>query len=304
MEKEKIKSGIAALDEVIQGIRLGDNVVWQVDNLSEYTYFARPFLDQALSDHRRCVYIRFAQHPPILERQEGLTIIEVQPHAGFDAFSAEVHSLIEAQGRETFYVFDCLSELVVEWATDELLANFFQVTCPFLFELDTVAYFALIRGQHAHSAVARIRDTTQLLIDIYHAEGSMYMHPLKVWDRYSPRMFLPHLMSGKVWLPVFYSGDAAAVSATGSKKPLHNKEKSTAPWKSVYRKLVQYDELGTCGEDNKSEIAALKQELCRMMLGVHPEFGRLSDMYFSLPDLFYIRDRIIGSGRIGGKAAG
>jgi pyruvate, water dikinase len=42
------------------------------------------------------------------------------------------------------------------------------VTCPYLREQDTVAYFALTRGQHSHSAVARIRDTTQVLIDFYH----------------------------------------------------------------------------------------------------------------------------------------
>ena len=82
-----------------------------------------------------------------------------------------MHQIIEEEGREVFYVFDNLSALVVEWATDELLANFFQVTCPFLFELDTVAYFALTRGRHSHSAVARIRDTTQILLDVYQVEG-------------------------------------------------------------------------------------------------------------------------------------
>ena len=41
-----------------------------------------------------------------------------------------------------------------------------------------------------------------------------------------------------------------------------------------------------------------------MMIGNHPEFNRLADRYFTLDDLFAIRDRLIGSGRIGGKAAG
>ena len=79
----------------------------------------------------------------------------------------------------------------MEWATDELLANFFQVTCPYLFELETVAYFALTRGRHSHGALARIRDTTQILIDIYQAKGQRHIHPIKVWDRYSPQMFSP-----------------------------------------------------------------------------------------------------------------
>ena len=144
-----------------------DNVVWQVDRLDDYRHFAEPFARQAIRDNRRTIYFRFAPHAPILPPIDGLETIAVNPHAGFDAFSGILHQIIEAEGREVFYIFDSLSALVVEWATDELLANFFQVTCPFLFELDTVAYFALTRGRHSHSAVARIRDTTQLLLDVY-----------------------------------------------------------------------------------------------------------------------------------------
>ena len=195
MQSRIVTSGLAPLDNVLQGLRLGDNVVWQVDRLEEYIQFAEPFARQAIRDGRRCIYLRFATHPPILPPLEGLATIAVDPHAGFDSFSGALHQIIEQEGKEVFYVFDNLSALVVEWATDELLANFFQVTCPFLFELDTVAYFALTRGRHSHSAVARIRDTTQVLLDVYQVEGRIYLHPLKVWDRYSPQMFLPHVLS-------------------------------------------------------------------------------------------------------------
>jgi hypothetical protein len=41
--------------------------------------------------------------------------------------------------------------------------------------------------------VARIRDTTQLLVDVYHHKSNYYIHPLKVWNRYSPTMFLPQI---------------------------------------------------------------------------------------------------------------
>ena len=299
-----VTSGLPALDHVLQGLRLGDNVVWQVSRLDHYRYFAEPFARQALKDGRRCVYLRFAPHAPVLPPLDGLVTILVDPHLGFDAFSGALHQIIETEGREVFYVFDSLSALVGEWATDELLANFFQVTCPFLFELDTVAFFALTRGRHSHSAVARIRDTTQLLLDVYQGDGSLYLHPLKVWDRYSPQMFLPHEMSGSEWTPVFGSGEAAAVAATASRKPLNVRSRSTAPWDSVYRRLMQYHEAGGDLDEKTLEIAALKQELSRMMIGTHPEFNRLVDAYMTLDDLFAIRDRLIGSGRIGGKAAG
>ena len=304
MKTITIRSGLSSLDEVLQGLRYGDNVVWQVDHLEEYRYFAEPFATEAISDGRKCVYLRFAPHPEILDSRPGLTVIKLNPEVGFDTFSGEVNKIIESFGRETFYIFDNLSALVVRWATDELLANFFQVTCPYLFELDTVAYFALTRGQHAHSAVARIRDTTQLLIDVYHVQEIMYLHPLKVWDRYSPQMFLPHMMSGTAWVPVFHSGEAAAVAVKAGRKPLQIMAKSIAPWESVFRKLLQYQESGQDFSETTPEIAALKHELLRMIIGSHPEFNRLAGSCFKIADLLGIRDRLIGSGQIGGKAAG
>ena len=83
-----IGSGIYSLDKAIQGLRPGDNVVWQVHELENYTSFARPFADQSVRDQRKLVYIRFAPHPLILEPREGLETIEVDPEAGFDSFSS------------------------------------------------------------------------------------------------------------------------------------------------------------------------------------------------------------------------
>ena len=180
---EAIGSGIPALDHILEGLRLGDNVVWQVDGLHNYLKVALPFVRQALQDRRKVIYVRFAPHYCILEPLSGYLTTEIDPRPGFDSFSAQVNKIIEEQGKGVFYVFDNLSALVAEWASDELLANFFQLTCPYLREQDTVAYFALTRGQHSHSAVARIRDTTQVLIDIYHVGDRLYIHPLKVWDQ-------------------------------------------------------------------------------------------------------------------------
>src|SRR5512136_1492131 len=240
MDITTIQSGIQALDKVLQGIRLGDNVVWQVDRLEDYRYFAEPFTEAAITANRRMVYLRFASHPPVLPPRPGLETIELDPSLGFDFFTREVHRLIEEKGPGVLYIFDNLSALVVEWATDELLANFFQITCPFLAELKTVAYFALTRGQHAHQAVARIRDTTQILVDVYHAKGQMHIHPIKVWDRYSPQMFLPHLVAGEKWLPLSHSREAAEVLASAHLSPLLDTPRPLAPWESVYQKLSDY----------------------------------------------------------------
>ena len=49
---EKIKSGIPEMDEAFHHIRLGDNVVWQVSDLSEFRLFMEPMVEQAIKDGR------------------------------------------------------------------------------------------------------------------------------------------------------------------------------------------------------------------------------------------------------------
>ena len=57
---DKILSGIPEMDKTFDHIRLGDNVVWQVSQLSDFTYFVDPFVKQAIADKRNLIYIRFA----------------------------------------------------------------------------------------------------------------------------------------------------------------------------------------------------------------------------------------------------
>ena len=304
MQAKEISSGIPSLDLVLKGLRLGDNVVWQVDRLENYLAFVLPFAEKALSENRDLIYLRFAPHPAVLPQMSGLETIEVSPGNGFDSFSSQVHRIIKERGVGAFYVFDSLSSLVDDWATDELVANFFQVTCPYLRELDTVAYFALARGLHSHRAVARIRDTTQVLVDVYSAGENLHIHPIKVFDRYSSEMFLPHVFSQGTMTPVVQSGLASELSQAASQSPLRTRTGSIAPWDSVHRRLMQYSEEELNLPEKAPEVAALKQELARMLIGSHPEFNRLTDQYLTVRDLMAIRSRLIGSGRIGGKAAG
>lgn len=79
MDPSAIYSGIQALDKVLQGIRLGDNVVWQVDGLEDYRYFVEPFAEASIADRRRLVYLRFASHPPVLAPRPGLETIGLNP---------------------------------------------------------------------------------------------------------------------------------------------------------------------------------------------------------------------------------
>jgi len=211
--KNFVSSGLRPFDDVVQGLRLGDNVVWQVDTLEMYRAMAAPFAAQALLDGRSCIYVRFAPHPPLLPPLTGIETVVLDPSPGFDFFTANVRHLAAARGRRVFYIFDDLSALLTSWGDAEQLAGFFQIACPALFELETVAYFGLTRGRQPDAVVARIRDTTQLLLDLFEQQGQLFINPVKVWGRYAPQMFTPHLIDGDRWLPVLADHTAAAVAA-------------------------------------------------------------------------------------------
>lgn len=147
-------TGLDHLDEILLHLRYGDNVVWQVDTISDYRHFVLPYVDRAIREGRNVVYMHFARHEPLLEPREGLTVIELDVEVGFETFSSSVYNAISRFGRRVYYVFDSLSDLLAAWVTDLMVADFFRVTCPYLYELDTVAYFAILRDRHTFDTVA------------------------------------------------------------------------------------------------------------------------------------------------------
>ena len=164
---DKVLSGIPALDRALDSIRMGDNVVWRVSVLEEFRRFAIPFVEQAKKDGRKIIYFRFAAHPELVPECPEVKRVIIPLSHRFETFTVEIHKVIEQEGKDAFYVFDCLSELQTAWATDLMMGNFFRVTCPFLFILDTVAFFPIIRGRHSFNAVNKIISTTQLFLDVY-----------------------------------------------------------------------------------------------------------------------------------------
>jgi hypothetical protein len=144
---DRIPSGIPEMDKVLDNIRLGDNVVWRVSDLDVFKAFVNPYVRQAVADGRHVVYVRFAAHDSLIDDLTGVEVVQVELSHRFETFTVDIHNIIEQRGKDVFYVFDCLSELQTAWSTDLMMGNFFQVTCPFLFEMDTVAYFPLMRGK-------------------------------------------------------------------------------------------------------------------------------------------------------------
>ncbi len=297
---DRVSTGIRGFDDVLSYLRSGDNVVFQVDEIEDYKTMVLPFVEQALQDNRRVVYLRFARHAPLLKPTGKVTFYKLNAEAGFESFSTQVHTIIRQEGRGVFYVFDSLSDLLLAWATDLMLGNFFMITCTYLYELDTVAYFAVLRGRHSYKTIARIRETTQVLVDAYNYQGRICIHPIKAEHRYSPNMYLPHIMEGDRFIPIMDSVEAARLFSFLAQKSSISSERHLDYWDRIFLKAKELLE-GSANSEEKSEMVG---QLARILIGREKRMLSLVKEYFSLEDILEIKNKLIGTGFIGGKSVG
>ena len=296
----RVSTGINGLDEILNYLQMGDNVVLQVDDIEDYKKFVNPYVKTALAQNRRLVYMRFANHPPILEPNKKIKVYKLNANRGFESFSTQVHNIVRDEGLDVFYVFDCLSDLLMAWATDLMIGNFFVITCPYLFELNTVAYFAILRSRHSFKTIARIRETTQVLLDVYNNKGKICVHPLKAWKRYTPTMFLPHIMEGDKFVPILNSADAASILSYLTDKNATSSERNLDYWDRIFLKANHLLE----DQDAVQGKQEMVETLSRVMIGREKRMLSLVKEYFTLEDLVEIKKRLIGTGFIGGKSVG
>ena len=69
-----ISTGLKGLDKIINNLRAGDNVVWQIDDLQDYKDLVAPFVEKALEAGKKVVYMRFAEHEPVLGPHKDITV--------------------------------------------------------------------------------------------------------------------------------------------------------------------------------------------------------------------------------------
>ena len=301
--KPVFSSGIEPLDEILQGILAGDNVVWQVDDIKDHVPFVHLFCRCAHLDGKKLVYFRFAEHDPLVPDQFEPDVYILEPKAGFEQFITKILNVIKESGKGACYVFDCLSGLAVDWYSDRLLGNFFKLACPYLYSADTVAYFALLRNSHTPLSINAIHSTAQVVLDLYRINGKEYILPLKVKGRHTPTMYMFHSLERGDYCPVTKS---TIVSEILSSTP--------QPWingniahQDTWTKILGEAQAVCSGDGKRSSIKkhkSLRKQLIRMMVTRNKTVSRLCEEHFELSDLVSIGKRIVGTGFIGGKSTG
>lgn len=297
-------TGLPGLDRILDRVLLGDNVVLQVDSLDDYVKFVTPFCREAERQDRSLIYFRFADHREVVPEDCGAELHVLEPNKGFEPFISEILNVIDRKGKGVFYVFDCLSDLSVDWYSDRMLGNFFMLACPYLYTYDTVAYFALIRNHHTPFAIDAIHQTAQVVIDIHSRDQRIYVHPLKVDGRRSPTMYMLHSWEGDEFVPVLNSSTTAEI-LTGVPQPwidysMHQQD----IWTRSFLKAQEFVETNAVERLTDQTCDILFLRLVRMAVTRDPRLMKLIERYLEFPDLVDIGKRMIGTGLIGGKSVG
>ncbi|OHB58536.1 MAG: hypothetical protein A2Y07_05020 [Planctomycetes bacterium GWF2_50_10] len=297
-------TGFEKLDDVLNGIIAGDNIVWQVDSIEDYIPFANAFCKFSASHKLPLVYFRFAKHPHLVDESSGAEIHVLDPLKGFETFITQIHAVIASRGPGGCYLFDCLSDLAADWYSDRMLGNFFMLTCPYLYQMETIAYFAVLRNKHSFHATSAIMETTQLFLDIYSQNSRTYVHPIKVQGRYSPTMNMLHVRDNGNFTPVAQSLTITEVLAHRPWSRLDSASQMLGYWNRTFSQAEQVLLRIEQGRQSETDVHHLVHKLLRMIISRDEPILSLAAKYLSLKDVLTVWRRMIGTGLVGGKTVG
>jgi len=297
-------TGLKSLDQVLCGLIKGDNVVWCIDSVDDYSPFIEPFIKSMRRNGAVPIYFRFARHKELIPHGSDVQIYNIRPEEGFDKFVNEFHKVIDKYGEKGCYVFDCLSDLVVDWNSDRMLGNFFMLVCPYILKAGAIGYFALSRNRHSFHATVPIIETPQIFLDVYRHHDKLHIHPIKVTDRHSQTMNLIHVWEDNDFLPVT---DSITTTEILGEIPWSRLDAATYRmgfWGSTFAEAEKLQADLEAGLDVQGQKNNLFERLLGMLISQDERVLNLARKHFSLADLLAIRRRMIGTGRIGGKSVG
>ncbi len=302
----QLSTGLPGLDRLLRGLIAGDNLVWQVEAIEHFAPFVGPYCRHALARGKRIVYFRFADHPPLVPAELPTTVCHLDTSQGFEQLITEIHRVLSESGREACFVFDCLSMLADAWFSDRMLGNFFRLTCPYVLDLGSLAYFPLLRNRHSFDAITPIRNTTQIFLDVYRHRDELYVHPIKVEHRYSPTMHMLHGWEGDDFVPLVESSTTAEILTSIPWTGLDSVRMRQGTWtRSLARAEQIWEEIqvGTRPAEDEDADECLDR-LLQMIVTRDERVLQLAKRHFDLGDVLQISRRMIGTGLIGGKSVG
>src|SRR5512135_1930160 len=243
----RISSGIDNLDNLVDSLHIGDNVVWEVDAGTSYEVFVRNFIRRSFEDGQKVIYVSFNRSPQSVLNEisaflgpKHFTLIDCftsgkgKDDSTFLKFYDGVRDIntvriVALKNIEEFtrkltviednlppggrYVFDSLTGMQDLWGDENDTYRFFTYMCPRLYDLGTVAYWILEKEAHSQRFKANLRHITQVVFDLSKRKNSLFLKALKLEGRQDREVFKPHqyeLRGDEVMITLPTAREAAA----------------------------------------------------------------------------------------------
>ncbi|WP_246556394.1 cupin domain-containing protein [Desulfonema magnum] len=215
----KISSGVPQLNRLLEGLYIGDNVVWHDDSGRLASVFCLNFIQASRAEEKPIIYVSFDRSPKNLLDKLGplsdnprLIVLDCFTHgkgSGTPVFLKfyedavqhtcqiirveepdkvdkvmdvlyDTHATLEGDVR---FVFDSLTGMQELWGEEVHVLNFYVHSCPRLYELNTIAYWIMEKRAHSPRLRAQINRIAQVAIDLSVKRGTTSLTILKAEKR-------------------------------------------------------------------------------------------------------------------------
>jgi transcriptional regulator with XRE-family HTH domain len=273
--KTRVSTGIAALDRRLDGLFIGDNVIWYDEAGSLAFPFCLRFLRESEEQGKPIVYITFDRSPKTLIEELGpladnpsLTILDCFTHGKGDGsalfakfyeqsepgrfqrivkvaepqrpekVSEAIYTIHQGLRGDVRFIFESLTGMQDLWEGEESILKFYSRACPRLYELETIAYWIAEKGAHSSRLKAHINQIAQVAVELGLKRGRSTLAILKAHNRRPDALDKPE--------PFWIEGPTIAFDAD---KPLPEKIELGARLKALRAKqgLAQKELAGLVG---------------------------------------------------------
>jgi transcriptional regulator with XRE-family HTH domain len=209
---DRPSTGVAGLDELLGGLGVGDNVVWQTADPADIEPFVEAFLATAhgatpltylsvrlppatvlarfrtVWDAERFILLDGWTGGPLARPDPGEHAAHSRPQArvqrlkdptDMEQVNRELAEIEDELGPGARYVFDDLTIMQRLWDPEAALALFLRC-CPRLYQQRTVAYWLVERDAHPPAFRSRLAEITQVVLDLDSASTEPDEHTLQV----------------------------------------------------------------------------------------------------------------------------
>lgn len=232
--KEFISTGVSPLDQILEGLLIGDNVVWYDDAGSLASVFSMNFLKASMAEGKSFIYVSFDRSPrnlleklgPLAENEK-LTILDCFTYGKgksadtflefyktlchkwpcrimqvLDPYEPEhvMQTFLDVQAdmeAEIRFVFESLTGMQELWEGEDAISRFYSHTCPRLYELNTIGYWIIEKDAHSKRLKAMINQVAQVVVELSLKRGRNSLTVIKAEKRDLENLNTPHWYSTK-----------------------------------------------------------------------------------------------------------